>query len=154
MSECAGVQMLRFAGTFQYIFPEVRSVCTHSFPLRKPEHPNYASSSSNNPSNPGLRPCSYVYGPVPRIPFPAHAAGYCFLLISLDRRKMSNACAGPGRSSPSEPPPEVPLEVPQGTPRYPEGASGRASRKPVKQHICRFCWLTRPRDFTLKYCQI
>ena len=56
---------------------------------------------------------------------------------------MSNACAGPGRSSPSEPPPEVPLGVPQGTPRYPEGASGGASRKPVKQHICCFYWLTR-----------
>ena len=73
---------------------------------------------------------------------------------NVDRSKMSNACAGPGRSSPSEPPPEVPLGVPQGTPRYPEGASGRASRKPVKQLICRFCWLTRPLDFTLKFCQI
>ena len=72
----------------------------------------------------------------------------------LDRSKMSNACAGPGRSSPSEPPPEVPLGVPQGTPRYPEGASGGASRKPVKQHICRFCWLTRPLDFTPNFCQI
>ena len=26
--------------------------------------------------------------------------------------------------------------------------------KPVNQHICRFCWLTRPLDFTLKFCQI
>ena len=83
ISECAGVQMLRFAGTFQYTVTEVRSICTHSFPLRKPEHPKYASSSSNNPSNSGLRPCSYVYGPVPRIPFPAYAAGYCLLISPI-----------------------------------------------------------------------
>ena len=52
----------------------------------------------------------------------------------LDRSKMSNACAGPGRSSPSEPPPEVPLGVPQGTPRMPrEGYLGIYGNPRVSQ---------------------
>ena len=50
-----------------------------------------------------------------------------FRWLSLDRSKMSNDCAGPGRSSPSEPPPEVPLGVPQGT-RYPEVPRGCLGR--------------------------